>query len=331
MTEVEGSGDDGGFGDFLAVIKNFDWLKIPGAVRAIAHVVTGAGNAGAAWLDVLQAKGEQVAQATRDRTAARKSIMAATAKAASAHAARNPQLLDRMINRFLAEELKWQENREAVAIEAGKLLDEEPPDVDTKGPSEDWLNVFSFHAEKASSEKLQQHWAHVLAGEIRAPGTFSLATLQLFSILDLALAQDVETARAWIANDEWIPVTGEMERSPNFDVLARLEAAGILIRASRRILQLRPGIFSSIPFHKHAIVLSSSQERDFQIPAALLTPAGKELLKIIMPKENIDFIGRTASRLKSMGAEVVQIAEIVQIVTRSPEWNLRLKIVEDIE
>jgi hypothetical protein len=46
------------------------------------------------WLDVLQAKGEQVAQATRDRTAARKSIMAATAKAASAHAARNPELLD---------------------------------------------------------------------------------------------------------------------------------------------------------------------------------------------------------------------------------------------
>jgi Protein of unknown function (DUF2806) len=328
MSEAEGSEGSEGAGGFLARIKDFDWLKIPGAVRAIAHVVTGVGSAGTAWLDVLQAKGEQVAQATRDRTAARKSIMAATAKAASAHAARNPELLDRMIDRFLAEELKRQENREAVAIEAGKLLDEEPPHADTKGPSEDWLNVFSAHAEKASSMKLQQHWAHVLAGEIRAPGTFSLATLQLFSILDPALAQDIETARAWMAHDEWIPVIGEIEQSPNFDVLARLDAAGIVIRSSSRIVSLRPGMPSSIPFQKHAIVLSSSQERDFKIAAALLTQTGKELLKIIMPKEDLDFIRRTASRLKSMGpAEVVQIGEIV---TRGPDWALRLKIVEDI-
>jgi hypothetical protein len=47
-----------------------------------------------------------------------------------------------------------------------------------------------------------------------------------------------------------------------------------------------------------------------------------------MPKEDLDFIRRTASTLKSMGpAEVVQIGEIV---TRGPDWGLGLKIVEDI-
>jgi len=283
---TESSEDAEAPGGFLDLIKEFDWLKIPGAVRAIAHVVRGVGDAGAAWLDVVQAKGEQLAQETRDRTAARKSLMAATTKAASIHAARNPQLLDRMIDRFLAEELNRQQNREAVAIEAGKLLDEIPPDAKTTGPSEDWLNVFSSHAEKANSEQLRQHWAHVLAGEIRAPGTFSLATLQLFAVLDPPLANDIEIASKWIASDDWIPViTSDLERSPNFDVLARLDAAGFLIRSSARIIQLVPGKSFSIPFQGHAIVLTCSVEKEVRISAALLTRPGKEMQKIITPKE----------------------------------------------
>jgi hypothetical protein len=117
--------------------------KNSGAVRAIAHLVTGFGDAGAAWVDVIQAKGEQRAQKIRDVTDARKSIMEATAKAAAVHAAGSPQLIDRMIDRLVAEQLKRQENREAIAIEAGQLLDEDPPNTQTEGPSEDWLNVFS--------------------------------------------------------------------------------------------------------------------------------------------------------------------------------------------
>jgi hypothetical protein len=93
----------GASSDFLASLTHLDWLKIPGAVRAIAHVVTGVGDAAAAWLDVGTAKGQQIAQEIRDRTAARNSIMAATGKAAAVRGARNPELLDRMmLERFLA-------------------------------------------------------------------------------------------------------------------------------------------------------------------------------------------------------------------------------------
>jgi hypothetical protein len=255
-------------GGFLALLLQYDWLKIPGAVRAIAHLVTGVSDAGAAWIDIAQAKGQQLAQKTRDRTAARKSIMAATVKAAGTRAARNPELLDRMLDRFLAEEVKRQENREVIAIEGGKLLDETPPDANTKGPSEDWLNVFSSYAEKATSERLRQHWAQVLAGEIRAPGSFSLATLQLFSILDPALATDIETARAWIADNEWIPVVGDLEQSPKFDVLVRLDAVGFLRRSSSRRLRLGPGRIWGTSFHNHGMIMSCSVEKEIRLPAA---------------------------------------------------------------
>jgi hypothetical protein len=85
------------------------------------------------------------------------------------------------------------ENREAVAREAAELLQTDKPNPETAGPSVDWLNVFSSYAEKAHSEILRKHWAHILAGEIRAPGSISLVTLQLLSVLDASLARDWRT------------------------------------------------------------------------------------------------------------------------------------------
>ena len=46
-----------------------DALKaIPGAAKAIAHLVSGAADAGNAWVDVIKARGERQAQQIRDET-----------------------------------------------------------------------------------------------------------------------------------------------------------------------------------------------------------------------------------------------------------------------
>jgi hypothetical protein len=306
MTVDDSNEPDEGQG-FLAHLRQFDWLKIPGAVRAIAHLVTGFGDAGAAWVDVVKAKGEQRAQKIRDVTDARKSIMEATAKAAAVHAAGSPRLIDRMIDRLVAEQFERQENREAIAIEAGQLLDEIPPDTQTEGPSKDWLNVFSSYAEKATSARLRQHWAHVLAGEIRSPGTFSLATLQMFSILDATLANDITTARSWVADNDWVPMVGELTRSPKYDVLVRLDSIGFL-----RLLESAKTYSGSviIRFQKHAILIHSDYE--VQIPAALLTTQGKEALNIVGPAEDSRVVEYIAAEFKHLRPppQTVQIGEI---------------------
>lgn len=298
---------DVGSGGFLALIEQFDWLKIPGAVRAVAHFVTGIADAGTAWVDIAKAKGQEHAQKIRDRTAARKSIMATTARAAGVQAAQSPERLDRMIDRLVAEELKRQENREAIAIEAGGLLDEVPPPPDTKGPSEDWLNVFSSYAEKATSARLRQHWANILAGEIRSPGSFSLATLQLFSILDPVWANDIKMARAWIADNIWIPMLGPLWRGPNYEVLLRLDSIGFL-----RIFSTRFFVGSvTLRFPKHAILMHSDHE--VRIPAAVLTIPGKEALNIVEPTDDRSMIEHIAAQLRSLKPVPLQIVQVAEI------------------
>jgi Protein of unknown function (DUF2806) len=217
-------------------------------------------------------------------------------------------LIDRMIDRLVAEQFERQENREAIAIEAGQLLDENPPDMHTEGPSKDWLNVFSSYAEKATSARLRQHWAHVLAGEIRSPGTFSLATLQMFSILDPTWANDIATARSWVADNEWIPMVGDdLNRSPKYDLLLRLDSIGFL-----RLLDSAKTFSGTvmIRFQKHAILMHSDYE--VRIPAALLTTQGKEALNIVGPAEDSSLVEYIAGQLRHLTPrpQTVQFAQI---------------------
>jgi hypothetical protein len=101
--------------------------------------------------------------------------------------------------RFISEELRKQLNREAVwlnAVEAVKALpppseevarDEERGDQDELDP--DWINMFASYVDKASTERMQQLWGDILAGEIRKPGSFAPSTLRVISEMDAEIAQ----------------------------------------------------------------------------------------------------------------------------------------------
>jgi Protein of unknown function (DUF2806) len=205
---------------WLETLAHFDWLKIPGAVRAIARLVTGSADVAQAWLDVAKAKGEQKARAVRDVTVARSETTRALTKAVAKKIGGEPEILERATNYLLLEQVQKQKNREAVARETVRLLSEDRPKNATE-PDADWLNVFAGFAEKASSERMQQHWASVLSGEIRKPGSFSLTTLQLLSVVDAGLAQVISEMRGSIINDDFIPMVGKFSKGPEYSKLAR--------------------------------------------------------------------------------------------------------------
>src|SRR5205814_1243291 len=96
-----------------------------------------------------------------------------------------------------------------------------PPKIE-----DDWLNVFERFAEDASSERLQQLWAKILAGEIRRPKTFSLQTLRFAAELDELTARVFEKHAHSVLMGDFIldaPRSG-----PEFTELLQLEEAGLI-------------------------------------------------------------------------------------------------------
>ena len=318
--EPVGPDDNAGWLDTLA---HFDWLKIPGAVRAIARLVAGSADAAQAWLEVAKAKGEQKARAIRDVTVARSETTRALTKAVARKVGGEPELLERATNYLVLEQLQKQKNREAVGRETARLLSEDMPQ-DPAEPDADWLNVFAAFAEKASSERTQQHWASVLAGEIRKPGSFSLTTLQLLSVIDAALAQILSEARAWIVDDRFIPGLGKLWKGPEYSKLLKLDAVGFLKLGSASYLSKpNPGHAAYLRLGEKQIIVKAAT-REIPVQSGILTGAGKELLQLVAPaKADPETLDAFVAYLRANGAEIEVIDAEQKLDETMETWAYR--------
>lgn len=86
-------------------------------------------------------------------------------------------IVKRTQNRLMAQELRKQNNIEAVTSKTIGLLESEKP-VPDEPVDPDWVVRFLNSVEDVSNEQMQEIWARILAGEVKKPGTFSLRTLE---------------------------------------------------------------------------------------------------------------------------------------------------------
>jgi hypothetical protein len=285
------------------VVRNFDWFKLPGAVRAVATVVGTSADALSAWIDVAKAAGEQRAQGIRDITKARTELIQSTAQTLSERVSGDSGLQSRMIDRLLREELRKQENREAVARHTIEFLKESATSLDvnpshTKEIDDNWLNVFATWADKATTEQMRVHWARVLSGEIRRPGSISLRTLSIMSVVDQELASMMSRASGWLF-DDFIP-EAETFKGDRYTVLAEMAALGVLISDVGAPFPLEHGTLTmEFEGAKIVIQVADTSQREIDLYGAFLTAAGEEVFSII-PKQHdreaIDLIAEGLQR-----------------------------------
>ncbi len=193
------------------------------------HVSRAIGRLIAGVTDIPAAALENLAQRIRDNTAARSKVIDAIAVAGSLDAAENPDIVKRGIERWAGSLARKQQNREAVAGLAVRYLAEEPPPAGLDdGPTDDFMNLFEAHAENASSDKLRDLFARILAGELRKPGTFSLRTIQFVSVMDQELAGAIQKARSWLLDNVMVPNWGPMGHGEYLMTVGLLEDVSIL-------------------------------------------------------------------------------------------------------
>jgi hypothetical protein len=174
---------------------------------------------------------KQWQQGIEDTTAAKSMMSAVVAKAAADGVAKDPILVQAAAEVYLPTNLRKARNRLSVAQSAAERLAEEvPADAVGEGvapPDEDWMNSFARFAEDASSERLQNLFGRILAGEIVRPGAFGLATLRAVSELDQVLANDFSLAWAKSVGGS-IDYSSEWQRGEYFSRWKRLSDAGLM-------------------------------------------------------------------------------------------------------
>jgi uncharacterized protein YfkK (UPF0435 family) len=249
------------------------------AKKAISKLI---GAAGDIQVAKLKAKTQQI----KDKTEADSVLSKALAKAAADRAVKDPELVERTLQRMATEELSKQENREAVArIALEHLSSLRPEDVpqEAEDVDDDWLNLFGVHAEKASSERLRDLWARVLAGEVRKKGSFSPSTMQMIAVLDADIARLFESISGLVANGRQIFFEENFRIGDGYMCLKELAAAGLLFddQGSSNIFDMKEKIGHIYHFGAYSILLEKKENDKFNVPIFLLTKSGREIFSIL--------------------------------------------------
>ena len=269
--------------DFL---KEFNLPKVIAgpAGEAISRLIAGAADIPAAYL-------QQVAQGVRDKTEAKTVVSKAIAETAANIAKNDPEIVKRAAHSLLSKELRNQSNKEAIAKKTLEILQEEHPKEATTEPKSveaDWMNVFEKFAGDASSERMQEMWARVLAGEIRKPGAFSLQTLRFIAELNQETARLFEKFATAVINADFIPFPPR--RGAEFTELLRLQEFGLVTGVSG---SLNKAFSISAPmqlltYRRHALIVVLEPPAEFNISSVLLTNVGREIYNILKIDDDIE-------------------------------------------
>ena len=189
--------------------------------------------------------------------------------------------------RLIADETRKQLNREAIVLEAmstiNELPEQEPDTLSPDEPSvldEDWINVFSAFAEKASSERLQQLWGRILSGEIRKPGSFGLNTLRVISELDAEIATIFQDVCRYRLLNGMVPKPNPFIESSLLN-WTMLEEVGLLQDVSGS-LAIEGGEGVAAQTETYCLIIRAKPGgANLRLPVVKITRAGQQIASIL--------------------------------------------------
>lgn len=262
--------------------------------KAITRLVTGVS-------DLAMLPIDSILQTQKDKREARSIVSRALADAVAKSVATDPELVERAAIAQLGEAARKQNAREKVAEAAIEELvqtakpEEGPSGSDANEVDEDWMNVFVSHAEKASSERLQQMWGRVLAGQINKPGSFSAATLRTISELSAEEARNFEIiAKGSIGS---VAPNGDNLKLP---YLLDLESFGLVTGITQGMeINWQPSIKPRAVIYgdEYSVFVGGTSPGGIDI--IRLTPVGRQCARLISGWNELDNATTFASMIKN--------------------------------
>lgn len=248
------------------------------------------------WLAAYPIGKEREAQA---RSEGQEALIRATDAAALRLLQGQDELGKARLEHFLRNEYRKQDNHLAVASYAMDDLLNTPPSSpktsDTEEASgggepptldEDWMNLFSDYAARASSDRLREQWGRILAGEIRKPGTFSFTTLRVIAEMSGDLARAFQDLYR-LSVDGCFPRPPEI-KGDFFKVVTQLEAAGLvqMDMSFRKSIGTQPDGFGYLIDKKFLLkVTFMPGQTEVTFPMIQITQVGKEIGTFLPPDE----------------------------------------------
>ena len=225
----------------------------------------------------------------------------------------------RLIDELVASQMHLLANKRNVAQRAVDYLTLPSPEGISDPESgatdvnPDWLNYFAGYAEKASSEKVRDLWARVLAGEVRHPNSFSLTTLRFLAELDQQMASWFQEEVEFRIMEKYI-LPPEDLRGERLRRMLFLEEVGLIHHVSKidgPAHRFNPGSQGFAWVLEGDLCLRIHLDRAVQLRVIPITRVGKEITTILPPVDPRSVFTRLAKALHG-DARSIDICQILE-------------------
>ena len=204
------------------------------------------------------------------------------------------ELILRMQNRLLFQELKKQQNIDAVVTNAYNILENETT-VSDEPVDEDWILRFFNSVADISSEEMQVLWAKILAGEVKRPKTFSMRTLDVLHNIskdEAALFEGICQYRTTLGVESSIYNDKDYLSNAGISVsdILRLDECGLFISNPFLVFEIAVPAAGKVLTHNSEIVIivksRDKNEVNLKIEEFPFTLTGEEIVQLFEPPES---------------------------------------------
>ena len=220
--------------------------------------------------------------------------------------------------------------RSVVESAAEELSDKEVPDIE---PDHDWTACFFDCVQDVSSEHMQKLWGKVLSGEVESPGRTSLRTLETLRNMTQREAELFGELAGYVIRGEFVFYHGgfvENLGTMKYKDLLHLQDCGLVnaghslgwtsIWADRNELVL--------PYQGDALLITKGKNalEKLELPAVLLTAAGKELFRIAQGEVHMAYLQDFSTFLQFRGCQLSFVKDVKPLPDGSFKFGERIPI-----
>lgn len=210
--------------------------------------------------------------------------------------------LQHTIARIFGQELRRQENIDAIANIALAALDESKLLSVKEKVDTDWLTRYFNIVQDVSDDELRNAWGKILSQEIMSPGSYSLRTLNTVSNLSKKEAELFTSIGSlvlyngstyFLINAKNSILGSDMSFS---DITLLMECGLIREEHELHLMKESDGKPAKIAYiYQDKVLLFESQAGSISMPVYELTTAGKELYNILPVSFQIDYLKQIAA------------------------------------
>lgn len=215
----------------------------------------------------------------------------------------SPSAADRRIEPTLSLSTAVEYGNTAAAVAAARseinaskaiLFAEEQLVSDTQIPpdrkvDEDWLFIWREYAGKVSAEDLQRLWGSVLAGEVKAPGRYSIRALEFLKTLSKADAERISKLASYII-DDCIATSQEKYLETcglDFSMLLEMQDLGVIsgveaMEITRTYTSVKEEKFLMMLLSNSKVLIVEHEDASeaFKLKVYLVTSLGRQVLSL---------------------------------------------------